>query len=829
MYRTKLKKFTKKEHSIIKSDYIEWLKSDDQSSNGWVHKEWNEALNRFPLYNNKKTEEFIEKEYPFAKKYAEKMFILMKLIDYDSHSSEYIDSRIGEFKLKNFDDEISQRIALEGIENSFKSDFITTRIKEYKYKSFEEELFYRQQLHECEKLNTPFIQERIKSFINKLHPETELHKRQILQECERHNNDYVKKRINEFQPLTFETKQHEDLYEQLQWREDLEQCELHNSDFIRQNIKFYRDNGAVINTPTIELSDRLTLEECEKHDSDFIRQNIKFYRSQNEIIGTPSLELTYRLTLEECEKFNSDYISREIARLKDEFLIRNPKEELKNRMNISFFEDNVKNKKKIVNKEIFWDQISVHGLENHEMLRGELDSVGKGFCLAKWNQVSILLQTGQTHSCHHPRPHVIPVAELKDNPSALHNTKFKKAQRKTMLEGGRPEECDYCWNVEDANPGAFSDRIMKSGEGWAFPYFDKIKDSDPNENIQPTYVEVSFSNQCNMACGYCDPKSSSNWQHEIATKGHYPTSGMFNNTEWMEREGIVPIPHTKPNPYRDAFWKWFPDMWPGLHTFRITGGEPLLHKDTFKVLDYIIENPTVNPRLEMSVNSNFSGPQDLTDEFIDKVKYITEKDLIWNFTLFTSIESWGKQAEYMRDGMDTEKFWNNIDKFLTVCQKPEATIMATYNITSVSSYHHVIEKVFDLKKKHYNGKRYRHYAIILDTSYLRHPEFLSVRILPIKWSEKIREDVGIMEKYAEEKYTYIYGHGHSGYYDFEREKLRRVADYIEAPMEDVGNLLKLRSDFAKYIDEFDKRRGKNFVETFPEMEDFYNSCKKLRS
>ena len=119
-----------------------------------------------------------------------------------------------------------------------------------------------------------------------------------------------------------------------------------------------------------------------------------------------------------------------------------------------------------------------------------------------------------------------------------------------MLKGGRPDECDYCWNVEDANPDAFSDRIMKSGEAWAFPYFDKIKRSDPDENTLPSYVEVSFSNQCNMSCGYCDVKSSSNWQHEIATKGHYPTSGMYNNTEWMERDGIVPIPFTKPNPYK---------------------------------------------------------------------------------------------------------------------------------------------------------------------------------------------------------------------------------------------------------------------------------------
>ena len=38
---------------------------------------------------------------------------------------------------------------------------------------------------------------------------------------------------------------------------------------------------------------------------------------------------------------------------------------------------------------------------------------------------------------------------------------------------------------------------------------------------------------------------------------------------------------------------------------------------------------------------------------------------------------------------------------------------------------------------------------------------------------------------------------------------------------------KQRKDFVLFIDEYDKRRGKNFLETFPEMEVFYNSCKKL--
>ena len=826
--KNKITSFTTDELVDMKARYSEWMKPENTV---WVGKECQKSLDSSLSKSTSDGREYIKnkmKSYDFVKNWAEKGFVLEKVKDHLMHSSKYIESRIGEHPIKDFNDETRQRILLEEIEaggvdgTGFLTEFIKDRVSKMSFESFDDEMIVRQKLadceshttpyvssridsciikdlddeifqriklEECEKLNTKFIQDRIKSYMGKVHPEVELEKRQILSECEKHTNDYVKKRIEEFQPLTYKSERHEDLYENLQYREDLEQCEQHITDFIEQNIKFYKGRG-------VEMV-------------------------------TPGQELEHRLKLEECEKFNTEYISRETARLKDEYLIRDPQEELKHRMNLAFFEDNVKDKEKIASKETFWDMISVHGLENMKLLKEELNNVGEGFCLAKWNQVSILLQTGQTHSCHHPRPHVVPLKELEHNSSALHNTEFKKMQRKTMLKGGKPKECDYCWNVEDANKDAFSDRILKSGEAWAFPYFDKIKRSDPMENTNPSYVEVSFSNQCNMSCGYCDVKSSSNWQHEISKHGHYPTSGMYNNTEWMEREGIVPIPHTKPNPYRDAFWKWWPDLFPTLHTFRITGGEPILSKDTFKVLDYIIDNPKVNPMLEMSVNTNLCAPQDMVEEFIDKVKYITDKDLVWNFALFTSIESWGEHAEYMRDGMDTERFWNNLDMFLTKCERPEATIMATYNLTSVPTYHEVIKKVFEMKKKFYNGRRYRHYGIILDTAYLRHPEFLQIRLLSTYWIDKIRDDVELMESLSEEKYTHIYGHGHAGFYDFEREKLRRVLDWVDAPLDDIKWLMKMRRDFVLFIDEFDKRRGKDFLKTFPEMEDFYHSCKKL--
>ena len=76
-------------------------------------------------------------------------------------------------------------------------------------------------------------------------------------------------------------------------------------------------------------------------------------------------------------------------------------------------------------------------------VKDELNEVGPGMCLAKWTQVTLQLQSGHNHSCHHPRTHKISETEIARNPSALHNTRYKKLRRKEMLQGSRPTECDY--------------------------------------------------------------------------------------------------------------------------------------------------------------------------------------------------------------------------------------------------------------------------------------------------------------------------------------------------------------------------------------------------
>ena len=39
------------------------------------------------------------------------------------------------------------------------------------------------------------------------------------------------------------------------------------------------------------------------------------------------------------------------------------------------------------------------------------------------------------------------------------------------------------------------------------------------------------------------------------------------------------------------------------------------------------------------------------------------------------------------------------------------------------------------------------------------------------------------------------------------------------------NIQQVRKDFVNYIDEYDRRRGKNFQKVFPELAEFYHTHK----
>jgi organic radical activating enzyme len=452
--------------------------------------------------------------------------------------------------------------------------------------------------------------------------------------------------------------------------------------------------------------------------------------------------------------------------------------------------------------------------------KDKLDSVGCGMCLAKWTQVTLQLQVGHNHSCHHPKTHPISQTEIQQNPSALHNTQFKKEKRKEMLDGKRPEECDYCWNVED-NSDRFSDRIFKSNETWSKPHFDEIVNSDWRGDFNPRYVEVAFSNACSFKCSYCGPTFSSTWTEEVNKYGGYPTTDNFNDIGGLNREGKWPIPHREENPYVEAFWKWWPDLYRDLHTFRITGGEPLLSIDTWNILDYVIEHKNPNTELQLAINSNLGVPDELIDRFIEKVQKIEDEERVREFIVFTSVDTWGEQAEYIRNGLNFNRFWDNLNKLLEKCNKVNLTIMSTYNALSVSNYERLLHGIYDLKTTYGSADRYWESAVFLDSSYLRYPEHQTVQVLPNDFAGLIYRQTQLAEYMATPNFeTRLIG-----YSDIEVQKLKRIYDWHIS--RDESDMTEQRKNFYTFFSEHDKRRGTNFCKTFPELEDFYYQCNSL--
>jgi len=469
-------------------------------------------------------------------------------------------------------------------------------------------------------------------------------------------------------------------------------------------------------------------------------------------------------------------------------------------------------------------------------------------CYAKWAQVSMHLTNGMTHSCYHPPLHKINVDEIRRNPSALHNTAEKKEERKLMLEGKRPDGCSYCWRIEDA--GGRSDRIYRSGEYWAQNARKDIVGTLDTGDIDPRYFEVNFNQACNFKCSYCSPHLSTAWEDEVKHHGSFKVKDKdgniidHNNTAYLNMPLKV---KQEDNPYLTAFWQWWPQLYKKLEVFRITGGEPLMDSNFFKVLDYIYENP--NTWLEVSVTSNFCPPkQELMERFISKLKKLEEIQ-IWNdperfnlgsgnhwyvnmavknFAVFVSLDSVGHQAEYIRDGLDFNVLKTNVNTLLAETNNTTLTFINTFNILSIPKFKDYLKYILELRQaysreaqgikyipitdpytKHPDHAIHPRQRIWFDIPLLRSPEWQSIQVLPPELDHYLEDAITFMK-------ANINVDNFVGFYDFEIEKAERNLVFLKQRSVNAIN----KENFINFFKQHDSRRNTNFLETFPEFKEY---------
>ena len=234
-----------------------------------------------------------------------------------------------------------------------------------------------------------------------------------------------------------------------------------------------------------------------------------------------------------------------------------------------------------------------------------------------------------------------------------------------------------------------------------------------------------------------------------------------------------------------------------------------MSKHTNKVIDHLINNP--QPNLEFSINSNACPPGDKWKQFVDKIKILEDKKCIKQFILFVSAEGTEQQQEYNRFGMDWKIFTRNVEYYLDNT-KGVCSFMSAFNILSIPSFYNFLEYVSILKNKFYTNQFQR---IIVDIPYVKSPGFLDAKIATHDLIKDYLYPCITLMKQKE-------------FSEREIQKMERIVKDLDVRYENPNDFEKEaiegRRMFYEWIQQYDKRRGTDFVKTFPEMNKFLKDC-----
>lgn len=428
-----------------------------------------------------------------------------------------------------------------------------------------------------------------------------------------------------------------------------------------------------------------------------------------------------------------------------------------------------------------------------------LDTKSSSFCAAKWYNATIWLGSGMTTSCHHPPAHLVDREAVKINPKLLHNTAQKKEDRRKMLAGERPAGCEYCWKIEDMGSDAISDRVYKS-KIYPIQALDQAFTTPVETDVDLRTLEIAFDRTCQFACSYCNPAFSSTWVRDIDRNGAYTglvSDGRNHFTHSHSSAQLYRFGET--NPYAEAFFAWWEsDLHRTLEELRITGGEPLMSGETWKLLDWFKANKG-RSSTRLAINSNLGAEVDV-DRLLDSIEGL-EVDI------YTSNESMGLQAEYIRDGLDWCAWLTNVHKILNSNVR-RLHVMNTVNALCLDSLPEFLELLIELKHQYQD-------RISFTLNILRFPSFQS----PLVLSDELRSHYcerlnNFFVRVKEQNILEEHEHNH----------IQRLIDYLDivkTPHSEAFEMPKLHNDFKQFFTQYDQRRGKNFAETFSTLKEWY--------
>lgn len=407
---------------------------------------------------------------------------------------------------------------------------------------------------------------------------------------------------------------------------------------------------------------------------------------------------------------------------------------------------------------------------------------GKHFCVLPWIHFHAWPDKRVMPCC--VADSNMPVAEIDGDQSILEmmNSERYKEIRKAMLNDEAVPECKRCFDLELM--GTWTMR-QSHNKRRGLEYVDYISNNTQEDGslseFEMKYMDIRFSNLCNMKCRSCGPSCSSQWAQEFLDKRgkevwdeYFPGQKVIVNNNDDQKFMV------KLKPYlADVTEVYF------------AGGEIIITPEHYECLDYWIESGQADT-IELNYTTNFSTLHGYKDK--DLLEYWKK---FKNIQVWASLDAHGDLAECIRKGTDWERAEKNIKLLRTELPHVQFGITPTISIWNVFKFPDFYDYMAENDLMDMNVSPRFNLATF--------PWYANIMILPRHVKNRLIELYRVYQnKYGKDNIDVYNG-------------FKMIIYNLNVGEENKGGIL----EFKQFNDELDQFRNEKFEDLVPEIKEVY--------
>ena len=389
----------------------------------------------------------------------------------------------------------------------------------------------------------------------------------------------------------------------------------------------------------------------------------------------------------------------------------------------------------------------------------------------------------------------------KETPMSAWNNEYMRSVRTTMLDGGIPKSCSKCF-VEESK-GVVSKRLWETGtwieEGIDVPELIQQTKEDGTVPENLVYLDLRLGHTCNLKCIMCSPHDSSKWVPD-----HKRVFPLFKDPEIKRQMDWKADEFDNKWHENPEFWEEMYRQIPNLKQVYFAGGEPLAIKEHKQFLEEIIRQGYAD-KILVRYNTNGLLIDDDTIELWKRFKKVK---------VGFSLDGTGERNRYIRYDSDWDTIVKNLHLLDNAPDNIQTSIATAIQIMNIKHLPDLARWKIEQKFKKINFENVtggiEAGGGIINMHLLYIPTFLSIRCLPERDKEEVREkfrELGdwLFEHYRKDDYYWAIN-------PYGWKRWEAMLEFMDG--DDHTYLLPA---FKEYINTMDQERGTDFGKTFPEL------------